>query len=689
MSARARALVSRLAVAAALTMAVACAPALASETPTPDGGAESPDARAYELVTPLEYYGEEVSEPNAGKGYTSSLATDYPFQASANGEKVAYVASPTTGGNESAGYDAGNEYVAARSGEGEWTQTNIAGPSAPSAVYEGFSSDLSVGFLDSTEPLTANAPGAGETDTEFYSYAGTYDIPYTTNMAGSFTPLIATKPPYRRSEEFRTYNISRPAFDDKSGHRSYNGRVLAYAGASADSSHVLFEANDALTPEAQGGPESSFAEENNLYENVDGSLRLVNILPDGTTKANATFGSAQGEFSAYPDFSHVISADGSRIFWTDLNTGALYVRENGVKTTEISPSGTYGTATADGSKVFYTKGDLYEYDVETARTTDLTPGVAVAGLVGASEDGSYVYYVTSTFELEVWHAGVAKQIEALSAEDGHDVSPYEARGGGVWASGFANRLAEVTPDGRSLVYMVRGQTHEESRIEVYDADTGAIYCASCAPGDSRSILPLSASNTYQKRWISDDGSRVFFDSESPLVAQDTNGKQDVYEWQRPGSGECQAAGGCLYLLSGGTSPSESYLLDAGANGRDAFIVTRAHLLAKDEDEAFSVYDDRIGGFRPTAPAACTGSGCQGVPGAPPIFATPSSATFEGVGNFEAPVTKAVSKPKKAKAKKKSKKARPKKARGKRAKRGRGKASVNKAAKSTRSGGKRV
>jgi hypothetical protein len=153
---------------------------------------------------------------------------------------------------------------------------------------------------------------------------------------------------------------------------------------------------------------------------------------------------------------------------------------------------------------------------------------------------------------------------------------------------------------------------------------------------------------------------VFFFSAQALVPQDTNGRVDVYEWERPGSGECPVGGeGCVYLLSGGTSIQESWFADASENGDDVFIITRAKLVNADEDELFDLYDVRVNGSTPSLPLTCTGTGCQGVPGAPPIFTTPSSATFEGVGNFPPPRDSKVKpkpkkKPKKAKPKKKSK-----------------------------------
>ena len=599
-------------------------------TTTPDdstGTSGLPDGRVYELVTPPEGFDSEVYQPidpEFNSEY-SNTASDLPFQSSAEGDKVAYVGGPTVGGSESSGYHAGNEYLATRAAGGGWTQTNITPDGVPSAAFEAFSSDLSVGFLDATEPLSSTA-------------LGFYDRLYSTSTAGGeYQPLFMTNPPYRPEGSFGTYvaskggsgfvagEIDAPGLGGgTTGNRA--GKFLTFAGASADLTHVLFLANDALTgasegrPGAEGGASSNYEEENNLYESVDGQLRLVNVLPNGTTRANGTFG---GE----TPFRHVISADGSRIFWTDLTTGRIYLRENGVSTVEISPAGKFQTATSDGSIAYFTNGDLYAYEVGDAHSSDLTPGVPVQRVVGTSENGEYIYYVTTSGEFMLWHNGVTTAIAPSSAS-----------------------RAEVTPDGHSAVFA--GASHEASGIiSVYDADTGRTYCASCGSGGDDGRLPMTNhENVYQPRWISADGSRVFFDSEQALVPQDTDGKADAYEWERPGAGGCERSEGCIYLLTGGTSTDESYFVDASESGDDVFLVTRAKLVASDDNELFDLYDARVDGYTAPAPPACTGSGCQGLPGAPPIFATPSSVTFEGLGNFTAPAPKAAKTKPKAKKK---------------------------------------
>ena len=599
-----------------------------------------PDGRVYERVDSLPQYGAEVYQPHI---YLYEGTYEFPvsstallFQSSADGNRVAYIGGPSVGGNELSGESGGNQYLATRSANGGWAQANIAPVDASSSIFQAFSSDLSVGFLDAVEPLSSSAPGFGEPQ----QWDGNYDVLYRTDTSTSeYVPQFTTKPPYRSVETFKTAgSILLPPINPQSnGGRSE--RMLAFAGASADSSHVLFMADDALTgasegrPAAEGGSETAFAQEDNLYESVDGKPQLVNVLPDGTTHANAVFGGAM-PFGGEVRFSRVISEDGSRVFWTDLATGHLYVRENGSSTIEISANGHYQTASSDGSDVFYTNGDLYEYEVENGHTVDLTPGVSVENVVGASQDGKYVYYVTTAGEFKLWHDGSTTTIAASPVTRG-----------------------EVTPDGHSVVF-ASNDIHVLGRIDVYDADTGLLYCASCAGKSGRGSLPLTNFfNVQEPRWISADGSRLFFISSEALVPQDTNGLEDVYEWERPGSGECPAGGeGCVYLLSGGTSIEESWFADASESGNDVFIITRAKLVRSDEDELYDLYDLRVDGNTPSSPPTCTGSGCQGVPGAPPIFATPSSATFEGVGNFtpsQESKTKPKPKPKK-KPKKKSK-----------------------------------
>ncbi len=643
-----------------------------------------PDGRVYERVSPTDEAGFSVYTPNVFRihlSYSEGLYTERPFRAAANGDGVVYVASPSTsGGSGSSGEYEGNDYLATRSPEGGWAQVNLQPPGYRKAEYQGFSDDLSGGWLvargessfeEELPPLSPEAPSK-------------YEVLYArSNDDGVYQSLFTkTATIHRGKEEFGAYNT---------GTITGAEDPAVYAGSSADMGEMLFEANDALTENAVEGSRI----ENNLYLSVGGRLSLVNVLPDGSSEPNATFGappnsgeSGGAKQSNFSDFSDVISADGSRVFWTQLESEvtpkALYVRENPGQpqsplegerctvpadacTVLISEGARFWTATADGSKAFFTKGDLYEYDVEDGQTIDLTPGVEVQGVIGASENGEYIYYATTADELELWHAGASTAIAQLSAADGEDVGPYSTYRGprGDWTPGVGTRTAEVTPDGLGVVFMSREslpvvgfpegyRSEGMEEVYVYEAEGGRLFCASCNPsgeppehnqeteageeqaGAAAAFLPISYSHTYAPRVISEGGGRVFFDSAEPLVAQDTNGKQDVYEWERDGVGSCGEADGCIYLLSGGTSGSASWLLDASTSGEDVFAISRAELVPGDPYEAFAVYDARVGGVQPVVAPQCTGSGCQGVPPAAPIFATPASVTFAGVGNFPVP-----------------------------------------------------
>ena len=654
-----------------------------------------PDERGYELVTPVQNYHAAVYAPNAvpgiGEVNFGFVGTSLPFQAAANGDAVVYESDPTTSGNGYTGTGLGNAQLATRSSEGGWTQAAIEPTSSylTTGTYQGFSSDLSVGVLHACdEPvLTSDAPvppgstGTGENRG--------YSILYTrNNMNGDYSPLFTTRPLNRPPSEKGKFGAAGVAGTE--GEVSECNEALVYAGASGNFKQLLFEADDSLLEgegklekELAGDVKQEIKEEkasNDLYVSVDGKVELVNVLPDGTPAPNATFG-AEG-----PDFSHVISTDGSRIFWTDLNSGVVYARENGTSTIPVSQGpARFWTASSDGKYVLYTEDErLYRFDVERETREELAgAGAGVHGVIGASEDGSHVYFVgegaltpdaTShvcvaesreykpgelpetpnkgcnlyVSEPDPEHAGqqITRLVGVLAPEDDRD-----------WLPAMGERTAEVTPDGSSVVFMSQqrftgydnlyigegrsGKPAETplQEVFVYENSSGKLSCASCDPTgqppaglNQSGYLSLSWSNTYMKRSISTDGSRVFFDSGTALLPQDTDGAGDVYEWEHDGSGSCSSEGGCQYLLSGGDSTGGS-LIDASENGNDVFFVSIAQLVPQDYgNEVPVVYDARVGG-RTVSPPECTGTGCQGLPAPPPLFATPSSVTFDGVGNF--------------------------------------------------------
>jgi hypothetical protein len=640
-----------------------------------------PDGRVAEMITPPSNHNAEVYVPEAGQlaNEENGTYTGLQFEASESGSRLAYVSAPTEGGNGSSGDGGGDQQLASRVGPGVWSNANIQPDGFVGPAYQAFSSELSLGVLDAEAPPVGRAPlsPAAPTNT---------NVLYSRSLAtGEYSPFFTDTP----SRNLFAYGF--PATQEAA--------PLYFAGASANFETTFFEADGSLTENAvDGGPEV-----NNLYASHGGALTPINVLPgDGSTEPNATFGapwqSGAREENTGPNFDRAISQDGSRAFWTALKTEeiagqqvttpkALYVRE-GVgspheSTTQIDGAvgggGLFWAASAYGSKVYFTKGDLYQYDTETHQTTDLAPGGEVQGVLAASENGEYVYFVAraalasratpqacddatprtsreSSCNLYLYREGQPLQyIGVLPTTDGTAIVPFTSEGAqesGDWVGDLSHRTAEATPDGHQLVFMSTARltsrpTDGSSEVYLFDSESSEITCVSCsttgeAPLDldgrgggvaTGGFVPIGHSLVRQPRWINDQGNQVFFDSAEPLVANAQNGQQNVYEWEREGNGTCHTVGGCQYLLSGATSTSGSWLLDSSASGNDVFIATRARLSPQDENESYDAYDLSVGGVQPVAPSVCLGTGCQGAPQAPPVFATPSSATFTGVGNF--------------------------------------------------------
>jgi hypothetical protein len=661
-----------------VAMLVSTAPAAAGVLPTaetPTAGSASPsglpDGRAYELVSALPYVGEPYDPPLGAPATTNT--TQLPFQASEDGEAVAYAGEPgSTGGNGETGSGEGNEWLARRESTG-WTTKDIT-PEGAEGFYEAFTFPGGVprGYLE-----------AGNEN--FTSKSDCRDL-YSVESGATFRPLFA---PPAGSEHCH------PLF----------------AGASAGDVAVLFQAEGALTPDAQeaeqpsereihsggDGPSKACMYSCNLYLAEGERLTLVNKL-DGKDVPNANFGGFP--LPPFPigrlqtDLSNVISRDGSRIFWTDTQEGEhqdqIFMFTKGQNVPISKGRAEYWTATPDGRYAYYTEnGVLRRFDADSEGSISLTPSEAgVLGVLGVNEtgeDGAYLYFVaTAVLSSNKDGQGLSAQegepniyvmrktgngefttdyVATLSRQQDDTLQANTAASnptGGDWRPDLGERTSEVSPDGRSLMFeSVNPLTGYDNTPEsgspvpevfIYDAANAELSCVSCDPsgrkpaaeGEAFTDLPISSEGrTYEHRWMSNNGNRAFFQSEQSLTPQVTNpGTWNVYEWEREGEGSCSAVvparslGGCIYVLSGGYGSADAFLVESDANGSNVFFVHRGGLgeIAA-PNERNEIYDARVDGGFPRVSLACAGTGCQGVPPAPPVFATPASVTFTGGGNF--------------------------------------------------------
>ena len=615
-----------------------------------------PDGRVYELVSPSEKDGGEVFPPEPNGGSCPSIECKpgideppFPMQSTPSGNAVVYEGYPFSSSGDAVG---ANEYLGMRNADGWQTQDlSLAHEKTSSKQgFEAFSSDLSTALLFEIEPaLSAEAP-VGQAPPHI-PYANIYVQENAT--PGSVRPLITSPPPHRNPE-----NTSNNSFE------------VFFAGASADFSHVIFEANDTLTANAVDGGVKG----RNLYQWIDGQLSLVNVLTGGlTTGPDAVFGSGEELTTGTEgqDFSQAISEDGSRIFWTDQSTGHVYVRENNTTTTLIPDSGKFLTASADGSEVLLNDGHIY--DLEQKALIDLTRGEGgFVGILGASKDLSHIYFTdTSSLNgegvlgednLYLWDGGTTKFLTTLSAKD--ETTWFLSRDGTAsdWAASLSHRTAQVTPDGRYLAFMSYARPTGYDNIDIvtgepdaevyeYDAVSNRLVCASCDPSGAQ---PIGSANLSllkpgrnvplpQPRNLAENG-RLFFDSLDALSPLDVNGRvQDVYEYEPGGLGNCSQAIGCISLISSGRSSSDSNFVNATPNGSNVFFTTRERLVSQDKDSLLDLYDAREGGGFPAVAESvpCAGEACKGLSSTASVFGASSSAALLGNGNLGAPVPKVV------------------------------------------------
>jgi DNA-binding beta-propeller fold protein YncE len=417
-----------------------------------------------------------------------------------------------------------------------------------------------------------------------------------------------------------------------------------FQAASSDGAKVFFEDASRLTRDSTAQPS-----EPDLYmcevAVVEG--RLTCTLTDLTVDhnlgeaANLNGGVGLGTVSA-------IDASGERV----------YFAANGVLTSTPNGQGQHavpGDCNSEGEA----SCNLYVYDTDTKQ-------VALVAVLSSHDDPDWAGRTNEA---------VLGNLTARSSPDGHYFTFMSRRS----LTGYDNR------DVRS------GEADAE--VYLYDAQSGALHCISCDPTGARpegvldparevspgllvdyprswrdrwlagsipgwTLGPSQAIALYQSRYLSDSG-RTFFNAADSLVPQDTNKREDVYEFELPGTGDCtsssatfsSSSGGCVSLISSGTSEEESAFLDASENGDEVFFLTSSRLVGTDVDAAMDVYDAHVCSSSspcpppPPPPAPpCEGDACQN-PSTPPADQTPGSLSFHGPGNLTQPAAvKAKAKP---------------------------------------------
>jgi len=506
------------------------------------------DGREWELVSPTVMHGAAV-EPISREGAL--------IQAAADGGSIAWAASAPVGGEGEGDRRPEPVQVLSRRGGQRWSSQSITTPHdrgegiepGEATEYRFFSSDLSLAMV---QPQIPNE--------EFE------DPP--------LAPEAKEKTIYRRDDGSGQYTPLVTGSDDTASPSVPFGGKLEFAGATPDLSHAVF---DSEVPLVAGGGEAG------LYEWEAGApLELLSVLPgSGHTPAVEPELGYQGR-----DTRNAISTDGSRVFFgSEGDRGPLFARDTqtGV-TVQANAAQGEGTrepdtqereegldevqfqgASANGSRVFFTDSwpltpesaleplsreevveeppagnrtvpravDLYEFDVETGKLSDLTtdthvgePADVLGTIPGASEDGEDVYFVANGVLVPgaelgdcprskplLAHPGAACNLYVSEPLPGHPgqrqtrlVARLSDEDAADWGQGnsplpgdLGGLTSRVSPNGRYLAFMSEREltgydnvdanpaasgVHDEE-VYLYDAQQGRLVCASCNPTGER------------------------------------------------------------------------------------------------------------------------------------------------------------------------------------------------------------
>lgn len=604
------------------TLATASCP----NEPLRDGlSAQLPDCRAYELVTPSDTNGRRLFDVTAISGFYDLFPTEL---ASPYRESMVYSTwgGPITEISGATGFY--DTYEAVREDYG-WQTVRRITPSGDEAVFPtngGVSADHGYSFVRVPQGEGGSLAAEGDAD-----YLGKPDGSFELTGVGSL-------------------GVERLA----------QGQYISPGGQ-----HVLFSTGGIWCQQLGvkckrtrlevSAPETGTAA---VYDRgPDGPTLVVSLLPGNKTPS-------PGEDAEYAGASR----DGTAVAF-EIG-GTLYVRLNNTETKEVADqSPTYAGISADGSYLFYVReGNIFRFSTGSSATEQVSAS-GDADIVNVSADGSHVYFISHQKldgdqgaegepNLYVWAGDGPRYIATIRQSDLERTSGESADAAitalGVWTTLVVNpdrhtdvglgpgaNASRTTPDGKVIVFESRAQLTSydnagHTEVYRYDTDDPGVICVSCNPGvepaeadahlqDLEAVRPPTVIHN-----LTDDGAKVFFETKEALVARDTGGTNDVYEWQIAAPG----FDGTVALISSGvtadypvppasSAPRNNVLMGITPDGDDVFFVTEDALVTPaGQGDSQAIYDARVnGGFAEASPAAPCGElmSCQATSGTSPAL----------------------------------------------------------------------
>jgi hypothetical protein len=388
-----------------------------------------------------------------------------------------------------------------------------------------------------------------------------------------------------------------------------------FEGASRDGDKVFFRTISPLTVDDPNGGRSLTSgspdfESSDLYmydlpDGPDGDPATPDADPDGGDLTRISAGPGEDSdcnvelgIPGQPGgAARFVSDDASRVYFTCAAplTGPVAAADG----TVTAPGGT--TTAADAS-------NLYLYDAarpaaQRWRFIARLPRTSTLGKCATRNvsRGSPFYALNGSFLIDAPHNCVR------GTSDGSLLTLFTD-----------GRLTADDPDASSGdVYGYDVVRDELSRMSAAQSGVGGDY--QCAPehpsnntrchGDGGLNPGLSVGAQLEVLGVATrpNGDRLaFFQSRSRLVAQDTDGAYDVYQWR---DGE-------LTLLTVGDSDTfGAFFVGNDRTGQNVYFATRDQLTWQDKDRVFDVYTVRVDGGipEPVSPAGCVvlADGCQG------------------------------------------------------------------------------